>query len=72
MNGAVRDVAELQAAAIGIKALALCPLRTDKQGVGARDVPAQIQGVWVRPGDWIYADADGVVLGAQKLVAVGS
>ncbi len=72
VNGAVRDVAELQAAAIGIKALALCPLRTDKQGVGVRDVPVQIQGVWVRPGDWIYTDADGVVLGAQKLVAVGS
>jgi regulator of ribonuclease activity A len=22
----------------------------------------QIQGVWVRPGDWLYADADGMVV----------
>ena len=68
VNGAVRDVAELQAAALGIKALALCPLRTDKQGVGTRDVPVQIQGVWVRPGDWIYADADGVVVSDRPLL----
>jgi regulator of ribonuclease activity A len=67
VNGAVRDVAELQAAGLGIKALALCPQRTDKQGLGARDVPVQIQGVWVRPGDWVYADADGVVVSATQL-----
>jgi regulator of ribonuclease activity A len=68
VNGAVRDVAELQAAAIGIKALALCPLRTDKQGVGTRDVPVQMQGVRVRPGDWVYADADGVVVSSDRLL----
>jgi regulator of ribonuclease activity A len=68
VNGAVRDVAELQAAAIGIKALALCPMRTDKQGLGARDVPVQIQGVWVRPGDWVYADVDGVVVSGSRLL----
>jgi len=28
----------------------------------------QIQGVWVRPGDWLYADEDGVVVSAQRLV----
>jgi regulator of ribonuclease activity A len=68
VNGAVRDVAELQAAAIGIKTLALCPLRTDKQGTGVRDVPVQMQSVWVRPGDWVYCDADGVVVSGQSLV----
>jgi regulator of ribonuclease activity A len=24
--------------------------------------PVQIQGVWVRPGDWLYADEDGIVI----------
>jgi regulator of ribonuclease activity A len=24
--------------------------------------------VWVRPGDWLYADEDGVVVSAVKLV----
>ena len=26
------------------------------------DVPVQVQGVWVRPGDWLCADADGIVV----------
>ena len=67
VDGCVRDVAELQAAAVGIRALALMPLPTERRGEGQRDVPVQVQGVWVRPGDWLYADADGIVVGAQAL-----
>lgn len=67
VNGCVRDVAELNAAAVGIRALALMPLPTERRGEGQRDVPVQVQGVWVRPGDWLYADADGIVVGAQPL-----
>jgi len=62
VDGCVRDVAELAASDIGIRALALMPLPTDRRGEGQRDVPVQIQGVWVRPGDWLYADADGMVV----------
>ena len=29
---------------------------------GQRDVVLQIRSVWVRPGDWLVADADGIVL----------
>ncbi|MCZ2103603.1 MAG: ribonuclease E activity regulator RraA [Comamonadaceae bacterium] len=67
VDGCVRDVAELNAEAIGIRALALVPMATDKRGEGQADVPVQIQGVWVRPGDWLYADADGIVLGDRAL-----
>ena len=38
------------------------PLPTDKRGEGQRDAPVQVQGVWVKAGDWLYADADGVVV----------
>ena len=62
VDGAVRDVAELAATAVGIRALALIPIPTEKRGVGERDVAVQIQGVWVRPGDWLCADADGIVV----------
>ena len=51
IDGCVRDVAELAACAVGIRALAALPLPTDKRNEGQRDVPVQIQGVWVRPGD---------------------
>jgi len=62
INGAVRDRAELKACAIGIRALALMPLPTEKHEPGQRDVAIQIQGVWVRPGDWLCADEDGMVV----------
>lgn len=68
VNGAVRDVAELALHQTGIRALAPMPLPTEKRHVGQRDVAVQIQGVWVRPGDWLYADADGIVVSARPLV----
>ena len=67
VNGAVRDLAELAVAGIGVKALALMPLRSVKRHEGLRDVPVEIQGVWVRPGDWLYADEDGIVVSAAPL-----
>jgi regulator of ribonuclease activity A len=30
-------------------------------------VVVQIQGVRVQPGDWLYADADGIVVSATSL-----
>lgn len=62
INGAVRDLAELAAAQVGILALGHVPLPTDRKSQGTADVAVQIQGVWIRPGDWLYADADGVVV----------
>ena len=62
VNGCVRDAAELAASAVGIRALALMPLPTDKRNEGQRDVPVQVQGVAVRPGDWLFADEDGIVV----------
>ena len=62
VDGAVRDVAELAATRVGIRALALVPLPTEKRNQGERDVAVQIQGVWVRPGDRLVADADGIVV----------
>lgn len=62
IDGCVRDVAELAAAGIGIRALALNPLPTDRRVPGLVDVPVHVQGVRVQPGDWLYADADGIVV----------
>jgi regulator of ribonuclease activity A len=62
VHGAVRDVAELAACAVGLMALAPMPMPSDRKAAGQVDVPLQIEGVWVRPGDWLYADEDGVVV----------
>ena len=68
VNGAVRDKAELAACAVGIRALALIPLPTERKTEGQRDVAVQVQGVWLRPGDWLCADADGIVVMASAPV----
>jgi regulator of ribonuclease activity A len=68
VDGCVRDVAELRTCGIPIRALALMPLRTAKRGDGQAGGPVQIQGVWVRPGDWLYADEDGIVVADRALI----
>jgi regulator of ribonuclease activity A len=68
VDGCIRDVAELAACDIGIRALAAMPLPPVKRSEGQRDVPVQVQGVWLSPGDWLYADADGIVV-AEKALA---
>ncbi len=67
IDGCVRDVAELRACQVGIRALAAMPLPTERKADGLRDAVVQIQGVWVRPGDWLYADEDGIVVSATPL-----
>jgi regulator of ribonuclease activity A len=68
IDGCVRDTAELATQAVGIRALAAMPLPTEKRNEGQSGVTVQIQGVWVRPGDWLYADEDGIVVAAKPLL----
>ena len=60
--GAVRDVDEIEDCEIGVRALALHPQRSARKGVGDKDVKVMIAGAAVEPGDWIYADADGILV----------
>lgn len=67
IDGCVRDVQELAVLTVGIRALASMPLPTEKRNEGQRDLAVQLQGVWVRPGDWLYADQDGIVVSEVPL-----
>lgn len=62
VDGCVRDVAELAACDVGIRALGAMPMPTEKRQQGQTEVMVLIQGVPVWPGDMLYADADGVVV----------
>ena len=62
VDGCVRDSAALARCDIGIRALALVPMPTERRNAGQRDVPLQIRGVSVLPGDWLVADEDGIVV----------
>ncbi|MCB1258198.1 MAG: ribonuclease E activity regulator RraA [Microthrixaceae bacterium] len=67
VDGCVRDVGELAACDTGIRALAPMPLPTERRQPGLRDVAVRIQGVLVRPGEWLYADEDGTVVADRPL-----
>ncbi len=60
--GCLRDSAAIAGMPLGVKAIATCPVRTDKRGEGQAQVPVHFAGVRFRPGDWIFADEDGVVV----------
>jgi regulator of ribonuclease activity A len=62
LDGCVRDLDELKACQVGIRALAAMPLPTEKRNQGQRDVAVHLQGVCLRPGDRLFADADGIVV----------
>lgn len=67
IDGCVRDVVELAACDVGICALASVPMPPDKRHEGEQGVAVQVQGVWVRPGDWLCADEDGIVVADRAL-----
>jgi len=67
IDGVLRDAAVIATLDLGVKALGTCPRKTDKRDQGLRDVPVEIAGVAVQPGEWLYADADGVIVAASAL-----
>ena len=67
IHGCVRDRAELAGEQVGIKALASHPKKSLKRDLGTYDVSLSFSGVTVHPGDWAYADEDGVVFAAGPL-----
>ena len=67
IHGCVRDRAELKAEPVGIKALASHPKKSNKRDLGSFDVSLNFSGVTIHPGDWIYADEDGVVISDKEL-----
>ena len=67
VHGAIRDAAALAEMPIGVAALAAHPRRSAKRGEGSVDVPVSFLGVTVRPGDWVYVDADGLAVAPRPL-----
>lgn len=67
VNGCVRDTAELAECLVGIWAMASHPRRSDRQGNGQTEVVLDMAGVRVAPGQWCYADSDGILVSDQKL-----
>ena len=67
INGCVRDVEILETIDLGVKALNSHPVKTDKCGEGQAGVNVTFAGATIRPGHYLYADANGVVVAVRNL-----
>lgn len=65
--GCVRDTLELNACNIGVRALAAHPQKSEKRGAGHENITVALGHVRVSPGNWIYADEDGVLVSDQSV-----
>ncbi|MFQ5674803.1 MAG: putative 4-hydroxy-4-methyl-2-oxoglutarate aldolase, partial [bacterium] len=68
INGCIRDSAVIATIAIGLKALNTIPKKSIKKGQGEVDIPLEFAGVIFNPGDFLYADSDGIILSQHKLI----
>ena len=65
--GCVRDVDVLAQTDLGVQALASHPMKTDKRGIGDLNVVVSFAGLTFKPGDYLYADNNGVIIAPQPL-----
>lgn len=66
--GCIRDVDEISSMDIGIKALGVVPLKTERRGIGDLNVSVRFGGVEFNPSEYVYADNNGVVVSSEKLI----
>lgn len=67
IHGAIRDVDAIAATPLGVQALGAIPLKTEKRGIGDLNVPVSFGGVTFHPGEFLYADNNGVIVADTAL-----
>ncbi len=71
VHGMIRDSTVIAGLPIGVMARGTHPCKSRKQGIGEIGTALRFDGVDFHPGDWLYADADGVVISREPLPATG-
>ena len=69
--GCVRDVDALADIELGIQAIASNPMKSIKREIGLRDETVTFGGVDFVPGEYLYADNNGVIVSAKPLTMPG-
>ena len=67
VHGLIRDSVAINGMELGIRALGVCPLKSIKNGVGDNNLIVNFSGVTFTPGEYLYADEDGVIVVKEKL-----
>lgn len=70
INGCIRDSAEINTMDIGIRALGTHPLKSNKRGVGEKELPISFASTEFRPGNYLYADEDGILVAPMDLLTI--
>ncbi|MBU8906771.1 ribonuclease E activity regulator RraA [Desertibacillus haloalkaliphilus] len=68
INGCIRDSGEINEMDIGVFALGTNPFKSIKEGKGYENLSVQFAGVDWSPGQYVYADEDGILLAERKLI----
>jgi regulator of ribonuclease activity A len=68
INGCIRDIDVIAQLNLGVKALGTIPLKTEKRGIGDLNVALTFAGQTIRPGEFIYADNNGILVSGKKLI----
>ena len=67
INGYVRDIEILRNIEIGVMAMGSCPRKSEKKNQGDKDVEISINEIMINPGNWCYADENGVLISEREL-----
>lgn len=69
INGCIRDSADINTMNIGIRALGTHPLKSQKRGTGEKELTISFACTKFSPGDYLYADEDGILVAPVNLLA---
>ncbi|MFB4164682.1 ribonuclease E activity regulator RraA [Alteribacillus sp. JSM 102045] len=67
IHGCIRDSVEINEMQVGVRALGTNPFKSIKKGEGESAVSLRFANVEWKPGAWVYADADGILLSDEEL-----
>jgi regulator of ribonuclease activity A len=68
INGCIRDSADIAKMNIGVRALGTHPLKSVKKGIGEINVPVSFSNTEFIPGNYLYADEDGIIVAPETLI----
>ncbi|MCP5015615.1 MAG: putative 4-hydroxy-4-methyl-2-oxoglutarate aldolase [Ketobacter sp.] len=65
--GCIRDVDEIRNTDLGVQALRTIPIKSNRQGRGDLNIPVAFGGVTFHPGEYVYADNNGIIVSSVEL-----
>lgn len=68
VNGYIRDTAQIKDIPVALFALGTCPRKFIPTTSGDLNVPVSFGGIEISPGNYLYADTDGVIVAPDKIV----